>query len=93
MASVGVAPGQSFSLLQQVTLQHGQKSFFSEDQVVQYLDAQNVACLSEPSGYILVLHARLEIATGMVVGNHDGSGTLTDCLRKYFRLYLADCTL
>jgi len=77
---------KSFSLLEQITFQHGKKSFLSEDQVVQYLDTQNVACLSEPSSYILVLHARLEIATGMVVGNHDGSGTLTDCLRKYFRI-------
>ena len=93
MATVGVAPGQSFSLLEQITLQHGKKALLSKDQVVQYLDAKDVSCLPEPSSYILVLHARLEIATGMVVGNHDGSGTLTDCLRKYFRLYLADCTL
>jgi len=84
---------KSFSLLEQITFQHGKKSFLPEDQVVQYLDAKDVACLPEPSGYILVLHARLEIAAGVVVGNHDGSGTLTDCLRKYFQLYLADCTL
>jgi len=93
MATVGVAPGQSFSLLQQIPFQHGKKSFLSEDQVVQYLDAQNVACLSEPSSYILVLHAWLEIAAGMVVGHYNGSGSLSHCFGKDFRLYLADCTL
>ena len=89
----GVAPGQSFSLLEQITLQHGKKSLLPEDQVVQYLDAQNITCLPEPSSYILVLHARLEIAAGMVVGNHDCSCSLTDCFGKDFQLYLADCTL
>ena len=84
---------KSFSLLEQITLQHGKKSFFSEDQVVQYLDAQNVACLSEPSGYILVLHAWLEIATGVVVGNHDCSCSLTDCFGKDFPLYVARKTI
>ena len=93
MASVGVAPGQSFSLLQQVTFQHGKKSFLSEDQVVQDIDTQNVSCLPEPSGHILVLHARLKIAAGVVVGNHDGSRSLSHCFGKDFQLYLADCTL
>jgi len=92
VATVGGCTWIIVLLLEQITLQHGKKALLSEDQVVQYLDTQNVACLSEPSSYILVLHARLEIATGVVVGNHDGSGTLTDCLRKYFQLYLADCT-
>lgn len=92
MASVGVAPGQSFSLLEQITLQHGKKSLLPEDQVVQYLDTQNISCLSEPSGYILVLHARLEIAAGVVVGHYNGSGSLSHCFGKDFQLYLADCT-
>jgi len=93
MATVGVAPGQSFSLLQQIPLQHEKKALLSEDQVVQYLDAKDVACLPEPSRYILVLHTRFEIAAGMVVGYHNGSCSLTDCFGKDFRLYLADCTL
>ena len=83
---------KSFSLLEQITLQHGKKSFFSEDQVVQYLDTQNITCLPEPSGYILVLHARLEIAAGVVVGHYNGSGSLSHCFGKDFQLYLADCT-
>ena len=93
MATVGVAPGQSFSLLQQIPFQHEKKALLSEDQVVQYLDAKDVACLPEPSGYILVLHARLEIAAGVVVGHYNGSGSLSHCFGKDFRLYLADCTL
>ena len=93
MATVGGCTWIIVLLLEQITLQHGKKSFLPEDQVVQYLDAQNVACLSEPSGYILVLHARLEIAAGVVMGYHNGRCSLTDCLRKYFQLYLADCTL
>ena len=84
---------KSFSLLEQITLQHGKKSFFSEDQVVQYLDAKDVACLPEPSSYILVLHAWLEIAAGVVVGHYNGSGSLSHCFGKDFQLYLADCTL
>jgi hypothetical protein len=84
---------KSFSLLEQITLQHGKKSFFSEDQVVQYLDAKDVACLSEPSGYILVLHARLEIAAGVVVGHYNGSGSLSHCFGKDFQLNLTWCTI
>lgn len=83
---------KSFSLLEQITLQHGKKSFFSEDQVVQYLDAKDVACLSEPSGYILVLHARLEIAAGVVVGHYNGSGSLSHCFGKDLP-WVYDCSV
>lgn len=84
---------KSFSLLEQITLQHGKKSFFSEDQVVQYLDAKDVACLSEPSGYILVLHARLEIAAGVVVGHYNGSGSLSHCFGQDFYLSVVGNTI
>ncbi len=46
--------------------------------MIQNLDAKDVACLPEPSGYILVLHARLEIAAGVVVGHDDGRCPLSD---------------
>jgi len=93
VATVGGCTWIIVLLLEQITLQHGKKALLSEDQVVQYLDTQNVACLSEPSSYILVLHARLEIAAGVVVGHYNGSGSLSHCFGKDFQLYLADCTL
>jgi len=76
----GVAPGTKLFLLEQIPLQHRQKPFLSENEMVQDPDAQQVPCLPEPPGHILVLHARLKIAAGVVVGYHDGGCSLSHCL-------------
>jgi hypothetical protein len=81
------------SLLEQISLQHGQISFLSEDEVVQNLDAQDVAGLPEPTSHILVLDAWLKVAAGVVVGDDDGCCTFLYCFGEDLQLYLADCTL
>ena len=45
-----------------------------DDEVIQHFDAQQAARLHEPVGQGDVLRARLRIAAGMVVHQHDGRG-------------------
>lgn len=45
MATVGGCTWIIVFLLEQITFQHGKKALLPEDQMVQYLDAQNIACL------------------------------------------------
>ena len=93
MATVGGCTWIIVLLLEQITFQHGKKTLLSEDQVVQDLDAKNIAFLPEPSGYILVLHARLEIAAGVVVGHYNGSGSLSHCFGKDFHFTVDNGTI
>ena len=45
--------------------------------MIQYLNTKNIPCLLQPPRYILILHTRLKIATGVIMGYQDGRGTLT----------------
>jgi len=56
--------------------------------MIQDPDTQQIPCLPEPSGHILVLHARLKIAAGVVVGYHDGCGSLSHCFGEDLQLNL-----
>jgi len=85
MITEGVALGTKlFLFLKQITLQHGKKAFLPENQIVQDLDTQNFTGLPEPTCYILVFHAWLEVSTGMVMGDYDGGGSLSHCFGKDF---------
>jgi hypothetical protein len=54
--------------------------------VVQYLDAQDIPCLSEPTGNILVLDAWLKVAAGVVVRDDDGCCPLSYCFGEDLQL-------
>jgi len=78
MTTVKVAPGKIHCIfLEQIPLKHGHIPLLPEDKMVQHLDAQQITGLPEPSGDILVLDARLEVAAWMVVGHHDGGRPLS----------------
>ena len=94
MTTVKVAPGKIHCIfLEQIPLKHGHIPLLPEDEVVQHLDAQQITGLPEPSGDILVLDARLEVAAWVVVGHHDGGRPLSYRFSEDLQLYLADCTL
>jgi len=63
--------------LELVLLEHGVEGLIGEDEVVQHGDAQQLACALEAFGDIAVVRAWHQVPAGVVVGDDDGGGPLT----------------
>ena len=79
--------------LELVLLKHGVERHIGEDEVVQHGDAQELACALEAFGDIAVVRAWHKVPAGVVVGDDDGGGPLTQGVGENLRLTVVDDTI
>jgi hypothetical protein len=79
--------------LELVLLEHGVEGLVGEDEVVQHGDAKELACALEAFGDIAVVIARGKVAAGVVVGDYDGGGPLTQGVGEDLRPTVVDDTI